>query len=224
MDYGTRWSHVKKATLTGAGFGAVVVIVSVIGLTVEGTWSVRSAGLLLLGFLIYTLAFPLLFGFLALFRVRVRRCSVEHVFLGLFVIRRRPLSRFVHVELGAGGPRVVFDDGSRIRLLAMEPTEWSRMEKDLRAGAVVAKAAEQAGCDKPSRPVRVAPEWLTWQDSTVWKIAEELEREQRLDQLGVLADALEDAGCSDEVLLAHLRSAGPHVRECWALDVVLGKK
>jgi hypothetical protein len=40
----------------------------------------------------------------------------------------------------------------------------------------------------------------------------------------VLADALEDAGCSDAGLLGHLRSPGPHVRGCWALDLVLGKE
>ena len=33
----------------------------------------------------------------------------------------------------------------------------------------------------------------------------------------ILADALEDAGCTDETVLAHLRSAGPHVRGCWVV-------
>src|SRR5262249_31573220 len=42
--------------------------------------------------------------------------------------------------------------------------------------------------------------------------------------LAVLADALEDAGCADAELLGHLRSPGPHVRGCWALDAVLGKR
>src|SRR5262249_54053011 len=37
-------------------------------------------------------------------------------------------------------------------------------------------------------------------------------------RLGVLADALEEAGCSDRAILDHLRSAGPHVRGCRALD------
>jgi hypothetical protein len=39
----------------------------------------------------------------------------------------------------------------------------------------------------------------------------------------VLADALEDAGCDHAEALGHLRGAGPHVRGCWALDLVLGK-
>ena len=40
-------------------------------------------------------------------------------------------------------------------------------------------------------------------------------------RLAVLADALQDAGCSDDALLAHLRGPGPHVRGCWALDAVI---
>jgi hypothetical protein len=43
------------------------------------------------------------------------------------------------------------------------------------------------------------------------------------DRLPILADALEDAACTDAELLGHLRSPGPHVRGCWALDLVLGK-
>jgi hypothetical protein len=41
--------------------------------------------------------------------------------------------------------------------------------------------------------------------------------------LPILADALEDAGCAEADLLGHLRSPGPHVRGCWALDLILGK-
>lgn len=43
------------------------------------------------------------------------------------------------------------------------------------------------------------------------------------DCLAVLADALIDAGCDDDDLLAHLRLPETHVRGCWALDVVLGR-
>jgi len=41
--------------------------------------------------------------------------------------------------------------------------------------------------------------------------------------LPVLADALEEAGCTDADLLGHLRGPGPHVRGCWVLDLLLGK-
>jgi hypothetical protein len=42
-----------------------------------------------------------------------------------------------------------------------------------------------------------------------------------LDRLAVLSDALEEAGAPAE-MLEHLRSPGPHVRGCWAVDLCLG--
>src|SRR5262249_14974171 len=42
-------------------------------------------------------------------------------------------------------------------------------------------------------------------------------------RLAILADALEEAGCTSADILDHLRSPGPHVRGCWAVDLVLGK-
>jgi hypothetical protein len=55
--------------------------------------------------------------------------------------------------------------------------------------------------------------------------AERRNREGTLDiaRLAVLGDALEDTGCTDAELLGHLRGPGPHVRGCWALDLVLSK-
>jgi hypothetical protein len=44
------------------------------------------------------------------------------------------------------------------------------------------------------------------------------------DRLLVLSDALEEVGCTDVAILSHLRSPGPHVRGCWALDLILGKQ
>ena len=44
------------------------------------------------------------------------------------------------------------------------------------------------------------------------------------DLMAVLSDALEEAGCADERILSHLRSAGPHVRGCWVIDLILGKQ
>jgi hypothetical protein len=42
-------------------------------------------------------------------------------------------------------------------------------------------------------------------------------------RLAVLSDALEEAGGTDKEVLDHLRSPGPHVRGCWAVDLVLGR-
>jgi hypothetical protein len=39
----------------------------------------------------------------------------------------------------------------------------------------------------------------------------------------VLADALEEAGVRDTLLLKHLREPGPHVRGCFVIDAILGR-
>lgn len=44
------------------------------------------------------------------------------------------------------------------------------------------------------------------------------------EQLAVLADAMEEAGCDLHDVMGHLRDQGPHYRGCWALDYVLGKE
>jgi hypothetical protein len=54
-------------------------------------------------------------------------------------------------------------------------------------------------------------------------LAQAIYDERAFDRLPILADALLDAGCDNEELLAHLRSEGPHVRGCWAVDLILGK-
>jgi hypothetical protein len=43
-------------------------------------------------------------------------------------------------------------------------------------------------------------------------------------RLAVLSDALEEAGCTDAVILDHLRSPGTQVRGCWVLDLCLGRR
>jgi hypothetical protein len=44
------------------------------------------------------------------------------------------------------------------------------------------------------------------------------------DRLAVLADALEDAGCTDADILDHCRRPAVHVRGCWVVDLLLGKE
>jgi hypothetical protein len=75
----------------------------------------------------------------------------------------------------------------------------------------------------PSRLV-VAPDWLAWNGGIVRHLAEAIEERLAFDWLPVLADALADAGCHHEELLRHCRSEGPHVRGCWAVNLILGKE
>jgi hypothetical protein len=76
----------------------------------------------------------------------------------------------------------------------------------------------------PFRPVTVDPLWLSWDCGTVVKLAQGIYDERAFDRLPVLADALEDAGCTGPDILSHCRSAGPHVRGCWVVDLILGKQ
>jgi hypothetical protein len=73
-------------------------------------------------------------------------------------------------------------------------------------------------------PPPLSPAVLAWNDGTVRKLAQAIYDEGTFDRLPVLADALEDAGCADAALVAHCRGPGPHVRGCWAVDVILGKQ
>ncbi len=45
-----------------------------------------------------------------------------------------------------------------------------------------------------------------WAVPTVWRIAHTIYEERRWDDLPILADALEEAGCTNAELLAHLRA------------------
>jgi hypothetical protein len=84
----------------------------------------------------------------------------------------------------------------------------------------------------PFRPAPpLPPAVLAWNDRTVPRLAAAAYDDRRLPEgtlspshLGVLHDALLDAGCEDAALLEHLRSEGhPHYRGCWSVDLVLGR-
>ena len=63
-----------------------------------------------------------------------------------------------------------------------------------------------------------------WRTADVVGLARAIDHEGVFDRLPFLADALIDAGCADAAVLAHCRSAGPHVRGCWVVDLVLGRE
>jgi hypothetical protein len=82
----------------------------------------------------------------------------------------------------------------------------------------------------PFRSVTITPAVLAWNDAIIIRLAQATYEERHLPagtldngRLAVLADALEEAGCTDADILDHLRGPGPHVRGCWAVDLCLGK-
>jgi hypothetical protein len=74
----------------------------------------------------------------------------------------------------------------------------------------------------PFRPVVFDPLWLAANDRMSVRLAERIEAERAFDQLPILGDALEEAGCSESAILDHCRSAGVHVPGCWVVDGILG--
>jgi hypothetical protein len=76
----------------------------------------------------------------------------------------------------------------------------------------------------PFHRVTVDASWLNWNFGTVPAIARHIYDERRFENMSILADALEDAGCGDAAILDHCRGSGPHVRGCWVLDLLLGKE
>jgi hypothetical protein len=94
-----------------------------------------------------------------------------------------------------GGCPVVYRQPVRLRLDdVVRITEW----------AVVLSASFAALAD-----------WREWENGLLLSLARGVVDERRLDDLPILADALEDCGCTLDELLAHLREEHALDRPCW---------
>jgi hypothetical protein len=70
--------------------------------------------------------------------------------------------------------------------------------------------------------ISIDASWLGWKEGTPCRLARAINDERRFGDLPILADALEEAGCDNPVMLAHCREqASVHVRRCWVLDLLL---
>ena len=71
------------------------------------------------------------------------------------------------------------------------------------------------------KPPVIDPAWLKWKRGTVKRIASSIHQDKSWAQLPILADALEEAGCSDAFVLDHLRAGRRHARSCWVTYLLL---
>jgi hypothetical protein len=110
------------------------------------------------------------------------------------------------------------------------PDGWAALEAEMAAQAALLRCL----FGNPFRPApRLDPAWLAWGGGTVRALAEAIYEGRAFDRMPVLADALEDAGCSDADLLGHCRqgraregvrwSAEEYQRIRWALDPLHGR-
>jgi hypothetical protein len=111
--------------------------------------------------------------------------------------------------------------------IAAEALELS-VESSARAAVAVKVSAAQVDLVRevignPWRSPALAPGTSPHGFAAALAIARRAYEEGDFRALPIVADALEDAGCADTGLLDHLRGPGPHVRGCWALDLLLGK-
>jgi hypothetical protein len=78
-------------------------------------------------------------------------------------------------------------------------------------------------CPYPGDSMDVEYDWLVWHDGLVQRTAEAAVEEEKYDELYVLADMLQEAGCNHTRLISHLREPKGHMVGCWALDLLLGR-
>jgi hypothetical protein len=101
----------------------------------------------------------------------------------------------------------------------MEAARYQRSGLDL-------AAMEKALCDRlrdivgnPHRSHAIASSWRT---PAVMRLSSEILADRAFDRMPILANALDDAGCTDEEMLAHCRDPRDHVLGCWVVDLLLG--
>jgi hypothetical protein len=65
--------------------------------------------------------------------------------------------------------------------------------------------------------------WVEANGRAAHHVARWIDNRRAFSNLPVLADALEEGGCNDPVILGHLRAPGTHRGGCWFVDQILGK-
>jgi len=73
-----------------------------------------------------------------------------------------------------------------------------------------------------NKKLKIKPAWRT---DTVLALARQMFIDDEFGAMPILADALQDAGCDSDPILNHCRdTAQVHVRGCWVLDMLFGKR
>ncbi len=97
------------------------------------------------------------------------------------------------------------------------------VDADLEKRSPAVAAAERRPIGASGEPLplpKIDPAWLSWHGECARIIAEGIRTRRTFDDLPILADALQDAGCEDPVLLNHCRAHTTHTAQCWALRLL----
>jgi hypothetical protein len=126
-------------------------------------------------------------------------------------------ARFRRLGFPHGVIHLLSDDAGRaanawVHMVGLTTNEFKRLADVLR---------EIAG--NPFADIQVAPALLQWRDGTIPKLAQTCYDSNDFSMIGILGDALEEAGC-ERAILEHVRREHTHFRGCWVVDLILGKK
>lgn len=117
------------------------------------------------------------------------------------------------------------DAASWVAQQAVAAASWDEARRDYDPAASVVECRAQADLlreiyGNPFRPIELDPSRLP---PEIVRTARAIYDRADFGRLPELAGALKGAGGVDPALVEHLRGAGPHVKGCWALDLLLGK-
>ena len=122
--------------------------------------------------------------------------------------------------------RSAYDSAARATSLMLGDIGHRRGRGSERDTAIAQESAAQSQLvrDLLGNPFRRVSFDVSWRTEAVVALARGMYETRDFAPMPVLADALDDAGCTDLDILAHCRGPGPHVRGCWVVDLVLGKE
>ena len=129
-------------------------------------------------------------------------------------------------ELPARTCQPLAELAAQIEQLILEK-EWAVAEQDFERAALCRDRADKLKRQKESllcdwRKAHVIdPAWLSRNGGTVAAVARVIATDRRWTDLPILADALEEAGCTDAEMLSHCRQPGEHEANCWVTDLLL---
>jgi hypothetical protein len=75
----------------------------------------------------------------------------------------------------------------------------------------------------PFRVIVVEESWKQWHGCCLARLARDIYDTRTFQDVPILGDMLEDAGCTEASLLDHCRMDSRHALGCWVLDGILGK-
>jgi hypothetical protein len=106
------------------------------------------------------------------------------------------------------------------------PTEWEYNGAATRLAQAFPDGAARAcglvrDLHNPFGPEVVEWEWVRGNGGAAAQLARGVYDRRSFDELPMLADVLEEAGCRDPEVLRHCRTPGEHFRGCWVLDLLL---